>query len=301
MNKLNVITTISNPCNYNTRYKLAKDFIKYISKNPMVELYVVELAYSCNNKYVVTSKINPRHLQLQTEVPFWHKENLINIGVKNLLPDDWKSFAWIDCDIEFLNNDWASTTLDYLDSFDVLQMFSFCHDLDKNLNVKKTFSSLCQNYCLYGGGRKLPDAISGFAWAIRREFYERLGGLFEYGIVGGADLLMYNCFSQEFSKEVLSKYFFETPNYKKIFIEYIEKSKNCKLGFLPLLIKHYFHGDRKNRKYSSRHKILSKHYFDIDFLKKDEKGILVPSDKFSKNLEVDLMNYFLDREEDLVG
>jgi hypothetical protein len=267
----------------------------------MVELYVVELAYSCNNRYVVTSKNNKNHLQLHTETPLWHKENLINIGAKNLLPNDWKNFAWIDCDIEFFNKDWATTTLEQLENFDVIQMFSFCHDLDENLNVKKTYSSLCQNYCLYKNGRKLPDAIAGFAWAMNRDFYEKVGGLFEYGVVGGADLLMYNCFSQEFSKEVLSKYFFQTPNYKKLFVEYIEKSKNCNLGFLPLLIKHYFHGDRKNRKYLDRHKILSNHYFDIDFLKKDENDILVPNDKFTQELGIDLMNYFLDRKEDLIA
>lgn len=296
--KLNVITTVSNPCNYESRYRLAKNFIEYISSNPNINLYLVELAYSCNNKYVLTSSSNPKHLRLLSDTPIWHKENLINIGVKHLLPNDWDNFSWIDADIDFLNKDWANETLDGLKKFDVLQMFSFCHDLDKNLNIKKVFSSLCQSYCLYGKGRSIQDATAGFAWAINRSFYEKIGGLFEYGVIGGADLFMYNCFSGELTNDVLSPYFFLNNNYKKNCIEYFEKCKNCRLGFLPFIIKHYFHGERTDRKYLQRNKILLNHKFDIDFLQKDKYGLLEPSDLFKKELKDDFLNYFFERKED---
>jgi len=294
--KLNVITTVSNPCDYKNRYQLAENFIKYMSSNPLVDLYVVELAYSCNNKYVLN--LDKKYLKLYCDTPMWHKENLINICVEKLLPKDWKNFAWIDADVEFLNKDWANVTLDYLKNFDVLQMFSFCHDLDENSKAKKTYSSLCQNYCLYEKGRALPDAIAGFAWAINREFYDKIGGLFEYGIIGGADLLMYNCFSSEFSRDVLSPYFFLNNEFKKTFLDYYEKCKNCKLGYLPLLLKHYFHGDRKNRKYSQRMNILSKYNFSLSFLEKDDNGILIKSSQFPENLDNEFLNYFLERKED---
>jgi hypothetical protein len=37
-------------------------------------------------------------LQLRTDTPIWHKENMINLGVRRLLSDNYKAFAWIDAD-----------------------------------------------------------------------------------------------------------------------------------------------------------------------------------------------------------
>ena len=92
--KLNVIIVISNPCNYKRRYILAKEFIKRITiDEPDVELYIVELAYGDQN-YYLTEKNNKKHLQLRSKCPMWHKENMINLAVKYLLPKNYKAFAW---------------------------------------------------------------------------------------------------------------------------------------------------------------------------------------------------------------
>lgn len=39
---------------------------------------------------------------------------MINLGVRYLLPEKWKAFAWIDADIEFENSTWAVDTLKIL-------------------------------------------------------------------------------------------------------------------------------------------------------------------------------------------
>lgn len=39
--------------------------------------------------------------------PLWHKDNMINLGVENLLPEDCKAFAWIDADLDFESHSWA--------------------------------------------------------------------------------------------------------------------------------------------------------------------------------------------------
>ena len=52
--------------------------------------------------YINTNANNKKHLQLNTNnIPLWHKENMINIGIRKLLPNNWKAVAWIDADIEF--------------------------------------------------------------------------------------------------------------------------------------------------------------------------------------------------------
>jgi hypothetical protein len=107
---LHVITVISNPCKYARRYILAKEFMSRIEREDNIILYVVELAYG-NDEFYVTDKNNKRHLQLRGDVPLWHKENMINLGVERLLPASWKAFAWIDADVEFENTTWASVAL----------------------------------------------------------------------------------------------------------------------------------------------------------------------------------------------
>ena len=74
--KLHVVMVISNPCNFKRRIKLAKEFIQRMKTNTDVILYIVELAYLCNDKFCITKPTNPRHLQLKTKVPLWHKEKI---------------------------------------------------------------------------------------------------------------------------------------------------------------------------------------------------------------------------------
>ena len=141
-NKLNVIIVISNPCLYAIRYILTREFIKRIEiEETNVNLYVVELAYK-NQKFLCTDSKNKNHLQLRSEIPLWHKENMVNLGVRYLLPKSWKAFAWIDADVEFENPNWALDTLKILNGCkDIVQVFSHCVDMDKNKLALNIFNS----------------------------------------------------------------------------------------------------------------------------------------------------------------
>jgi hypothetical protein len=86
---------------------------------------------------------------------------------------------------------------------------------------------------------------------------------------------------------------------KKSVTEYQEKVKNLRFGYVPGLIRHYFHGSKKNRKYSERWQILVDHNFDpLSHLVYDKIGILVPSKECSKELLNDILTYFSERNED---
>ena len=110
---LHVITYISNVCEFKRRWQLMNEFIDRMSKIKNIQLYVVELAYG-DQDFHITSSDNPNHLQLRTEYALWHKENMINLAIKKLLPAEWKAVAWIDGDIEFENNDWVDNALKVL-------------------------------------------------------------------------------------------------------------------------------------------------------------------------------------------
>jgi hypothetical protein len=297
-NKLHVVMVISNPCNYKRRYQLAKQFQRHMKEFDDIELYCTELVYS-DQKFNVTEKDNKNHLQLRTNAaPLWAKENLIAITIKKLLPENWKAVAWIDADIEFLNPLWADYTLRILNGHkDIVQLFSHCVDMDRNENTMQIFNSFGYQYDL---GNKYKDRghdfwHPGYCVAITRKAYEKMGGIFEYSILGSGDynmmMAILGC-SESINND-------SSNGYKQKLKELVKKCNNLRLGYVPSVCRHSYHGSKKNRQYSDRWKILVKHQYDpFTHIKKNEDGLLIPTDDCPKQLLNDILTYFKERNED---
>jgi hypothetical protein len=298
-NKLNIIVVISNPCLYAKRYILFKEFIKRLEEEEEnVTVYVVELIYK-NQKFIITDKKNKNHLQIKTDIPIWHKENMINLGVKYLLPKDYKAFAWIDADIEFENNSWALDTLKILNgSKDVVQLFSHCVDMDKNCNNITIHNSFGYSY---NKNKKYSVKSKdfwhpGYAWAITRTAYERIGGIYDKGILGSGDSIMALSFINKCKDIQNIKY---TDDYNNSMNLFQNNAKMLRLGYTPGIIRHHFHGSKINRNYTERWKILLEHnYSPIKHLTYDEVGILIPTKEVPEKFITDIYNYFVERKED---
>jgi hypothetical protein len=123
---LDVIAVISNPVRYRSRYDLYRAFEAYVSHSG-ARLTTVELAYG-QRPFEVTDPDNPRHVQLRTGHELWHKENLINLGIQRL-PRNWEYVAWVDADVRFANPQWVQETLQELQHYQVVQLFSHAQDL----------------------------------------------------------------------------------------------------------------------------------------------------------------------------
>jgi hypothetical protein len=261
---------------------------------------VVELVYP-NQEYIVTDKHNKRHLQIKTEIPIWHKENMINLGVKNLLPKEWKAFAWIDADVEFESTTWAKDTLKLLNgTYDIVQIWSHCADLDKNDNAMQIFNSAGYQYVKatneYNKSKGINYWHPGFAWACTRKAYEKMGGLYEVSILGSGDNIMMLSLLGNGVKALNEK---SSNGYRTSVGEYQEKVKNLRFGYVPGVIRHYFHGSKKNRKYSERWQILVDHKFDpLTHLSYDKSSIIIPSKECPQQLIKDILTYFSERNED---
>src|SRR5229473_1294403 len=104
MKELHIITAISNPCRYRTRYDLYRRFAKYVAESG-ARLTTVEAAFG-ERDFAITEPGRPDHVQLRTSHEIWHKENLINIGITRL-PADWEYVAWVDADVAFARPDWV--------------------------------------------------------------------------------------------------------------------------------------------------------------------------------------------------
>jgi hypothetical protein len=224
---------------------------------------------------------------------------MINIGVKKLLPKNWKAFAWIDSDIEFENNSWAVDTLKILNGCkDIVQLYSHAVDLDNNELSMSVFNSFGYQY-----SKKKPHCATGinywhpgYAWACTRKLYEKLGGLFELSILGSGDhnmaLSLINNGIKSINKDV-------TNNYKKVILEFEKRIKHARLRYVPGVIRHYYHGSKKNRKYLERWKILVNNQYDpINHINYDKDGIITPSLNFPENLKKEIFKYFEERNED---
>ncbi len=297
--KLNVIIVISNPCLYASRYILTREFIKrFENEESNVNLYIVELCYG-NQKYYVTNSNNKNHLQLRGNIPLWHKENMINIGIKKLLPKNWKAVAWIDADIEFESTTWALDTLKVLNGCsDIVQLFSHCVDMNKKQLTMNVFNSF--GYQFTKKNQYISNGINywhpGYAWACTRKFYDRLGGLYDKGILGSGDNMMAfslinNCIHSM------------NLNYNEDYIESIKsfenKCKNIRLGYIPGVIRHYYHGSKKDRKYMERWQILINHQYNPELhITYNKDGLIIPTDNCPEELLKDIFNYFKERNED---
>ena len=297
-NTLHVIMVLSNPCQFARRYILAREFIARMEQEENITLYIVELAYG-SQKFHITSPTSKRHLQLHADIPLWHKENMINIGVRKLLPAGWKAMAWIDADVEFENPHWATDCLKILNGCrDIVQIFSHAIDMDAKQDAMSIFPSFGYQYSKKRSYGKTGINMwhPGFAWACTRKAYERMGSLFEQSILGAGD---HNMAFSLIGNARASLNDAVTADYKEAVEEFGVRVRGLRLGYVPGLIRHYFHGSKKNRKYGERWKILVDHAYEPSVhvaARKD--GLLVPSKTCPSAMLEEIMAYFAERNED---
>lgn len=330
---LDVVTVISNPVRYLSRYRHYRNFSKHMEDSG-VRLTTVELAQG-NRAFEITESDNPRHLQLRAYDELWHKENLINLGISRL-PSDWQYVAWVDADLTFNRPDWAYETLHQLQHFDIVQPFSHSinmgprwepiydsHRIGEREQRKIVvswlyayFNQIPQNAPAIAGkarkpvwsdgslvshadseGRILGNYVwhSGFAWAARRSALKTIGGLLDWAILGSADRHM---------AEMMTGGATWNPKlsdgYRRMLTIHADRfaKLNGNFGYCDGLVTHHWHGKLVNRFYLDRWKILFKHQFDpIEDLYRDEQGLWQLTAK-KPALRDDIRRYFRAREED---
>jgi hypothetical protein len=242
------------------------------------------------------------HLQIKTDcAPLWHKENMINMGVKNLLPDNWKAMAWIDMDIEFETPYWALNALKILNgNKDIVQLFKFANDMDNDGSTMHVHSGFGYRYV---HSNKYTLQINpqnafhpGYGWAYTRKAYEKLGGILDLSILGSGDFGMAMCLIGKGEHSLNSAV---TSGYKRYVKEYESKALGFRIGYIPGSINHYFHGSKVKRYYGSRWLILVNNKFDpYTHLEYNKEGLVVPTKKMPPKLLKDIMEYFTSRKED---
>lgn len=289
-----VITVISNPVRYRSRYELYRKFERSM-REAGATLITVEQAFG-ERPFEVTERDNPLHVQIRGEDELWLKENMINIGINyasQVFPD-WKYLAWVDADVQPMTGSarpWLEETVQQLQHYHVVQMFETAYDLDPAGKViGKAQQSFMSTYIQ--SGYKLPErggfwgghdyydkefGHPGFAWAATRFALDNMsspmgGPLIDFAILGAGDrhmcLGLVGCMEQTF--EHLN------PAYRAFLMQWqvrCERWIKRDVGFVKGSIYHFWHGRKKDRGYTDRWKILKENNFDpILDLTRDSQG-----------------------------
>lgn len=308
---LHVVAVISNTQRYHSRYRIFREWAKKMEATPNVKLYVVEIAFG-DRHFEVTSSSNPAHLQLRTSHELWHKENMVNLGVRHLLPRDWKYLAWIDGDVSFHNPNWALETIHALQHYEVVQPWSECVDLGPKGNVMRTHTSFCNLIArgitptapadgdYYAATKGFKAGHPGYAWACTRFFWENAEGLVDFAILGSADMNMAWGLIGKINRSYHGKL---SDGFKRAAADWQRRAfrvTKAQLGFVPGMITHEFHGPKKSRFYKERAQVLVDNHFDplVD-LRRNGQGLFYVVGK--PQLEADIRNYMASRDEDSVS
>ena len=136
----------------------------------------------------------------------------------------------------------------------------------------------------------------GYAWACTRKAYESMGGLYEVSILGAGD---HNMSLALLGKGYQSINDAATDSYKESIEEFQDGAKHLRLGYVPGVIRHHFHGLKKNRKYMERWHILVDNAYDPSaHITKNKDGLLVPTEACPPKILEDIVKYFKERNED---
>lgn len=319
-NNLHVITCVSNPMRWRSRAELCDNFQKMCAQAG-VTLWTIEAAFG-ERPHAHTTKEDPHHIQVRIKDEMWHKETLLNYAISRL-PEDAKYVAWVDADLTFTNPNWASETVHQLQHYRVVQMFSEAHNLAPDGTTVS--GSRCRSFGwshVHGIPRRSPNNDGrygddgrgddpsihfyqhpGFAWAIRRECLDLLGGLYDMAVVGEADYIMAKAIVGEVDHIV---YPGVTDAYRHSYKVWEDRAKVLRrdLGYVPGTIIHHWHGRRVDRGYWNRLRILKDAQFNpYTDLKRNSQGIWELHDDGSDRfitLRDGLRSYFRSRNEDSV-
>jgi len=323
---LHIAAAYSNPFRWRSRRQLFNDFARHMRSCPNVALYVVELAYG-DRPFEVTLADEPGILQLRTDCEMFHKENLINLGVRQF-PANWRYGGYVDGDFHFTRYDWALEAVHMLQHHEFVQLFSNYADLtsatatsDTGHRMYRNNSSFAWNYLHQAEFRAVkqaqqakdpyyghaiptkefpfgyPPGAPGGAWAWRRSAFDTVGGLLDTCVMGSADWWMaFGLIGQKtmlHGDQTIRSYNDEIRNWQQR-----AAALTANIGCVDQFALHFYHGPSSRRNYGSREAILQDNHFDPRYdLTRDWQGVY----RWTGNkprLRDAVRKYFLDRHED---
>lgn len=235
---------------------------------------------------------NWRQFSCGSEGVIFQKEALLNLVAFDL-PKEVKFVAWIDADVMFTNLKWAAQTVEALEHFKAVQLFTRCIFTDKEGRPSFAWQGTGAT-----GKMDLTKAHPGFGWAARREFWD-VGGLYPYAVTGAGDVMI----AAALQGCGLPKSFEESLGADRggnTFLKWntaVHGWSRNEVGYLGGDLIHEYHGSHKDRAYVERKDALKGFIAGRDVRMRPD-GVL----QWTQNAPAALREYveamFRDRKED---
>jgi len=266
---LGVVVPYFNPLNDKLREKNTIEFLRYLSKFNRYVTYILIEASSTKSWLLGSnypdSPLSGMHknVRLHANSIIWRKENLINLAVEEL-PLYCDCIAWLDSDITFSHDAWPTSMMASLGTFDAVQAMEWVQLQNKDGKYGDLIPSVAREW-LKGNFKPQKDHMlpghTGMGWAMRRDLFERIGGLSEYAIVGGGDTeLACSLFGRLHEIASLkSRLHFEVLKAWSAKVEEVARFNGFVAG---LTIRHKWHGEESKRQYYTRAQILTRNKYD---------------------------------------
>lgn len=329
-----VVTAVSNPVRFKTRYALYKAFKHHITHELRLNLVTVEAAFGDRDHQLtddglgdivltttLPNGVRTIDVRVRNSTQLWLKENLWNLGAMHV-PTECKYVMFCDADIRFLNNHIGTEIVHALQEYRVVQPFETAADLgpeNQVMDVHRSFGWCHANgwdwkpqtdgkggyYAKKPAGVHPAEAYGnpwhpGYAMAIRRDVLDKLS-LLETGILGAGD---HHMMAALIGKAALSYPSKIGDAYKRQILAWQTRASDVvrgSLGYVAGTIVHSFHGSKRDRRYVSRWDILIQHAYDADTdVYKNSKGVLELRDS-KPELRDAIRRYFKQRNEDALG
>lgn len=247
------------------------------------ELVVVELAIG-DRPFDLPERIPA--LRFRTTDRLWHKEALLNIGLRELCARGYEKLAWMDGDMIFRNPDWYERTCEALDRYDICQMFRTAV-VDRGDGMTMTYDN-----------RTDFGMIPGGAWAMKSNVFKHLP-LYDRMITGSFDLVAWNAHRGTL-EHIIRKHGLAGHDLKPLWDDVRPWSERWRAesanvtGYAENAVSFLPHGTMHRKKYFSRSKLLTGYDPRRDLRRRDD-GILEWSPEASEDLKRRLTEYFEER------
>jgi len=258
------ITSYFNPVRYKRRLLNYRVF----RKNLRLPLVTVELGF--DGKFELCDNDADILVQIDGGGVLWQKERLLNLAI-NAVPDDVPDIAWLDCDVVFQGSDWIGEAQEQLRSLNVVQLYSQSAELKAEcLNTaanSEAFRYTPGIMALFSDASrpekelwqtldKIRQKQLGFAWAGKRKLLQEQC-FYDAAILGGGDALMflamYGLFEAAISRASLNQ---PSQSHYLKWAESYHEAVAKSVGYVSGTIYHLWHGDRENRRYIDRYRLL---------------------------------------------
>jgi hypothetical protein len=260
------ITSYFNPAGYRTRLENYRRFRAHLT----VPLVAVEASF--DGRFELGPQDAEILVQRRARDVLWQKERLLNVAL-GFLPSECDRVAWLDCDVVFAADDWPQRASAALTTHSLVQLFSERCDPDRETTAdpskwREADSATPGVATKIATGGVAPEdlsdplaAVSGLAWAARRESLDGLG-LYDACVLGGGDRVILCAALGEFDHISATHMSPQHTQHYRAWAASFADAMGGRIGYIDGRILHLWHGDLRDRRYRERTGRLKHYGFD---------------------------------------